>query len=243
MAGNHYHGGVSEPAHPSWHPSPWQRQLPNLLTTARVVLAGAFFVVLALARPVPFDHDMELTARLELGWRLHGALLAAAAVFVLAAATDFLDGILARRWGVVSQFGRVMDPFADKLLVLGAFIMLAGPGFTWVFHDGTRLSFTRVAPWMAVVILARELLVTSLRGVVESRGVDFSATMTGKLKMALQSVAVPVILVVISFSTPWPGRASTWFLDGLVWATVAVSVMSGVPYVLRAVTALKEQRY
>lgn len=213
--------------------------MPNLLTTARVVLAGAFFVMLAISRPTPFDEGVSLEQRLALAWKIHGGLIGAAVVFVLAALTDFLDGILARRWGVVSKFGRVMDPFADKLLVLGAFIMLAGPGFTWTFHDGSTLCFSRVAPWMAVVILARELLVTSLRSMVESQGVDFSATMTGKLKMVLQSVAVPVILAVVSFSTPWPGTVTAWGLDALVWTTVTVSVMSGVPYVLRAIKALR----
>ncbi|MCC6678226.1 MAG: CDP-diacylglycerol--glycerol-3-phosphate 3-phosphatidyltransferase [Phycisphaerales bacterium] len=232
---------MSDAAHPSWRPSSWQRRLPNLLTTARIVLAGAFFVVLAMSRPALFDEDVPLGERLGLGWKVNGGLIGAAVVFVLAALTDFLDGILARRWGVVSKFGRVMDPFADKLLVLGAFIMLAGPGFTWTFTDGSTMSFTRVAPWMAVVILARELLVTSLRGVLESQGVDFSATMTGKLKMVLQSVAVPVILVVVSFATPWPGTWAAWLLDGLVWATVAVSVLSGVPYVQRAVAAFRAE--
>lgn len=230
---------MSDPARPTWQPSAWQRQLPNLLTTARVVLAGAFFIVLAMSRPALFDQDQPLAERLGLGWKVNAGLIGAAVVFILAALTDFLDGILARRWGAVSQFGRVMDPFADKLLVLGAFIMLAGPGFVWTFTDGTTLSLSRVAPWMAVVILARELLVTSLRGVLESQGLDFSATMTGKLKMVLQSVAVPVILVIVSFATPWPGSPAAWLLDGLVWVTVVISVLSGVPYVQRAVAVMR----
>lgn len=201
------------------------------------MLAVVFFVLMAVARPTPFDREQELAERLALGWKIHWELLVAALVFILAATTDALDGHLARKWGVVSKFGRVMDPFADKLLVLGAFVMLAGPRFTWTFHDGTTLGFSRVAAWMAVVILGRELLVTSLRGVLESQGVDFSATMTGKLKMVLQSVAVPLILVVITFSTPWPSSATAWLLDIVVWLTVLVSAASGIPYVTRGVKA------
>lgn len=198
-----------------------------MLTLARVGLALVFFGVLAA-----FDAASSPVARGDIDWLLIGA----AGLFIVAAITDALDGFLARRWGVVSLFGRVIDPFADKLLVLGAFVMLAGPNFV----DAAGRNLTAVAPWMAVAILARELLITSLRGVYESRGVSFAATTSGKLKMILQCVCVPLVLLLPSVPAAW-GRdaaARDWTdLAALitVWATVIVSVWSGAPYILRAV--------
>src|SRR5262249_32747471 len=95
--------------------------LPNLLTCARVVFACAFFVALSL-----WTYE-DSPARYGIG--VDWTLLAAMLVFVLAAVTDALDGYLARRWDAVSVFGRIMDPFADKLLVIGAFVFLASPAF------------------------------------------------------------------------------------------------------------------
>lgn len=196
--------------------------------------------------------------------------LAGAAIFIIAAVTDALDGRLARRWGVVSTFGRVMDPFADKVLVLGAFVMLAGPGFTDVprlFVEGLSHSkavrfhsVSGVAPWMVVLILGRELLVTSLRGLVESRGGDFSATTSGKLKMVFQCVSAPAILLIVALQVPrlrdssigdahargWGAFTSGDFFShppswcaALAWLTVLVTLWSAVPYVTRAIRVLR----
>lgn len=236
-------------------PAPWQRRLPNQLTGARVALALVFFAVLA-----PYQHGSST-------W--HGSVslpLAAAALFIIAAITDALDGALARRWEVVSTFGRVMDPFADKALVLGAFVILAGPGFVNMHlfmveamtagRDPARPQMVSgVTPWMAVVILARELLVTSLRGLVESRGGDFSATTSGKVKMILQCVAVPAILLLIVLhrhnmempevrgpATRLTGPGVDYppmIAAGIAWITVLVTAWSAVPYVTRAIKALR----
>lgn len=224
---------VSQPEIPNW-----KRNLPNALTMARVVLAAAFFLILARWR---YDASVMLTGRGTDRW-----LLAAAAVFVIAAVTDALDGALARRWGVVSVFGRVMDPFADKVLVLGAFVMLAGPGFT--SRQFPNETITCVAPWMVVVMLARELLVTSIRGAYESRGVSFAASPSGKWKMILQSVCIPLVLVLIATRDTRPDVGMDTHGDGwdgavpgarmvimlVVWITVVVTVWSGVPYITRA---------
>lgn len=205
--------------------APWQRQLPNLLTMGRVVLAVVFFAMLAAWN--------YAGSPVRLGGGPDWWLLAAAGVFVLAAITDALDGYLARRWGVVSVFGRIMDPFADKILVIGAFVMLAGPGFVAAGGGGDpHRNFAAVAPWMVVVILARELLVTSIRGVYEGKGVSFAATASGKWKMILQSVAIPVVLVLLAVTTAaW----SVWAIRGLIWATLIITVWSGLPYIMRAI--------
>lgn len=169
-------------------------------------------------------------------------LLIAAACFVVAAATDAADGFLARRWKVVSVFGRVMDPFADKLLVLGAFVFLAGSAFSVNDGRGGQWQVSGLLPWMAVAVFARELLITSLRGVYEARGVSFAATPIGKWKMILQSVYVPLTLVLLATSPVFTRNESGvslsgagWVIHATAWATVGISVWSGVPYIVRAI--------
>jgi CDP-diacylglycerol--glycerol-3-phosphate 3-phosphatidyltransferase len=158
----------------------------------------------------------------------------AVGIFIVAAITDALDGYLARRWEAISMFGRIMDPFCDKVLVLGAFVYLAGPRFVvqeWV-DDGRFLTMaTAVYPWMVVLILARELLVTGIRGVVESGGTSFGSMWSGKAKMILQSIVIPTVLVLVvrmhTHETPW----AMWTCHVLVYLTLAVTVWSGLPYV------------
>src|SRR5262249_49235343 len=153
---------------------------------------------------------------------------------IVAAATDVLDGYLARRWNVTSLFGRVMDPFADKVLVMGAFIILAGPAFATHPDPGSPhlRMVSGVTPWMVAVILARELLLTSIRGVFEAGNVSFPATWSGKAKMILQSGAVPIIMLLvwsahgIELDHAW----RRWTIDAVVWITMLVTVASGWPY-------------
>lgn len=200
----------------------WKRNTPNALTAVRVVLACVVVVILSGGLSPP---------TIESGMSAQRAtLLLSAAVFIVAAITDALDGFLARKWSVVSLFGRVVDPFADKLLVLGSFVCLAGA----TFADPRGGMTSGVHAWMVVVILARELLVTTLRGVYESQGVDFSATWSGKFKMILQSIAIPAILVTLAVRDAAPGSAARWTIDIIVWGTVAVTAWSGVPYLVRA---------
>src|SRR5882724_4608079 len=184
-------GDASAAAPMLYPPLAWRRWLPNALTSLRLVFAAAFFVLLSVGDyPV---RDLVVTPKAPL-WRY----LAAAALFGLAALTDLLDGPLARRWKVVSKFGRVMDPFADKVLVVGAFVMLAGPAFYFDDAGGARhFQVSGVYPWMVVVILGRELLVTSIRAVAEEDGTDFSAQFAGKAKMVLQACVIPFILMML----------------------------------------------
>jgi len=167
-------------------------------------------------------------------------LLLAAALFVVAALTDLFDGFLARRWRVTSPFGRIMDPFADKLLVLGAFVYLAGPAFV----DESGRQTTGVAPWMVIVIFAREMLATAIRGYVESRGRAFGADWSGKAKMVLQSVCVPAVLVILAMApadrTPAPD-CTRWTILGLVWATVVVTIASGWRYAVATLASVRDK--
>ena len=204
----------------------YRRWLPNALTTARLVIAIGFFVHLSLYEyPI---RDLLVTPKQPV-W----GYLIAAGLFGLAALTDAIDGPLARRWHVVSKFGRVMDPFADKVLVVGAFVMLAGPSFGLEVSTGDHFQVSGVWPWMVVLILGRELLVTSIRAVAEQDGVDFSADWTGKAKMILQACVIPFILIMLGITEV---KRDTWgrlMIDIAVWATVVVTVLSGVPYIVR----------
>lgn len=203
------------------------RQLPNALTVLRLVLAAAFFVVLNVYRYPDGP-----------GW----ALVVAFVLFILAAVTDALDGSLARRWKVESTFGRIMDPFCDKVLVIGAFVYLTGPRFV----DPSRVAdfqnmVTGVYPWMVAVILARELLVTSVRGELEGQGVKFGANLWGKLKMILQAIAIPTVIAIVWLDPRAPGHAwMEWVRDFVVYATVVVTVLSGWPYVVSAARGMRD---
>ena len=208
------------------------RQIPNLLTTGRLALAGVFFALLGY-----YQYE---------GRGSPGLLNVAFIIYLIALVTDFLDGYLARLWKVEGAFGRVVDPFVDKVLVIGSFIFFAGKNFIipassagsegkYVVH-----TITGVVPWMVVVILARELLVTSFRGLGEGAGQNFGAAFSGKVKMVVQSVTILVVLVYVNYFAPHYGsgyepqvRAFRVFC---VWVTVAVTVFSGLAYVQRAVS-------
>jgi CDP-diacylglycerol--glycerol-3-phosphate 3-phosphatidyltransferase len=208
----------------------WRRRVPNLLTMLRLAMAVAFFLVLGVAIPAAMaDGNLEAWGD------------AAVALFIAGALTDVLDGWLARRWNAVTAFGRVMDPFVDKVLVLGAFVYLAAlPSFAQGPLGGAM--DTGVSAWMAVVLLARELLVTSLRGWLEGNGIAFPADPAGKAKMLLQSVAVPVCLFVAVH--PGPAASDGWLgtRGFLVWATVVATVLSAIPYVVRAIRVAPDAR-
>lgn len=189
--------------------------LPNQITLGRLFLAVVFFLCLA-----QFDaRSGQLNTRL---------LDACAILFLIAALSDVLDGYLARKQNQVTSFGRVIDPFVDKILVIGAYIFLAGEGF--VGQGGEKIS--NVAGWMVVVILGRELLVTSLRGVTEAAGQAFGANVYGKAKMLLQSVTVVWILLTLAHP-----QSLAFFVPArpfLVYLTVIVTFLSVVPYLRMA---------
>lgn len=143
-------------------------------------------------------------------------------IFVLAASTDWVDGYWARRFNQVTQLGRVFDPFVDKVIVCGVFIFLAAePG-------------SGIAAWMAVVVVAREMLVTALRSAIEQGGGDFSAKMLGKLKMVFQCVAASASLVSLTFAAEPIPLWLHWTLLISVWLAVLTTIWSGIQYVFAA---------
>ncbi len=206
------------------------RHVPNLITLLRLLLTVVFFFILNTNDASNFQRQMWI------GF----------AVFVVATLTDMLDGYLARKWKVESAFGRVVDPFVDKILICGAFIFFSSNHFidaavrTKLFDEiqiARRLgvpdpSLTGVAPWMVVVLIAREFLITSIRGLAEAQGVDFRADWAGKIKMFTQSVAAGAVLVDLSLigNVPWVHVTR----NIAIWTTVIVTVLSATTYVLRA---------
>ena len=173
--------------------------LPNVLTVLRIVAVPV--IVVALLDETP-----------------NGDALAAA-VFALAAFTDGLDGYIARRREQVTTFGKLMDPLADKLLVVAALIAL--------------VSLDRLAAWVAMVIIARELAVTGLRSLAAEQGVVIAASWLGKLKTALQVGAIVALIV-------WDPTPLA--VDLLVYVAVAVTVISGADYFFGLRSRIEEHR-
>ena len=182
-----------------------QLNLANVITISRILLIPVFLVLLLSGIPEPYGD------------------IAAAAVFILAAATDKLDGYVARRNKQITTLGQFLDPLADKLLIAAALIALVSQG--------------RIAAWVAMLIIGREVAVSVLRIVGVSQGVSIPADRYGKLKTVLQIVYVVYVLVptdkiaeLIHVSTD-VATVIQWILAGVV---VVVTLASGVRYFMNA---------
>lgn len=172
---------------------------PNIVTLSRLFLAVPFLILLELK-------DWEMVALV---------------IFVVAAATDWVDGYLARRLNQVTELGKLLDPLVDKVLVTGALVALAARGI--------------VPAWSVTAILFREFLVTGMRAVEAQRGVIIPAGWLGKVKAAVQMIAIGVLLFCMDPS----GRAldgSLLAAAGIVcyWVGVGLTVASGVQYLWHA---------
>ncbi len=149
------------------------------------------------------------------------AFTAAAIVFAVAAMTDFADGYLARRWAVATKLGSFLDTTADKLLVTGALIAL--------------VDVDLASPWVAAIIIGRELLILGLRGVVAAEGTVFPPSIWGKLKTNAQFVAI--FLAILHLGGPIAGlRVDEWAMI----AAAAITVASAVEYLARFSSALSD---
>jgi len=168
---------------------------PNSLTLFRIMASPA--VVLLMLAPVPLSSFM------------------AAMVFSAAAITDYLDGYYARTRGLVSTFGKVMDPLADKLLVCTAFIMLTAQGWT--------------PAWIVCIIVAREIAVTALRSIIAEHGKDVSASGLGKYKTGFQIAAIIPLLMHYSYFGIDMQAIGAFFL----WGAIIFTLWSGIDYFIR----------
>ena len=167
--------------------------IPNQLTILRIILIPVFIVLLMKGYPY---------------W--------SAAVFIAASATDALDGHIARKYNMVTNFGKIMDPLADKLLVTSALICFVELGV--------------VPGWMVIVILAREFIITGLRAVAAGDGIIIAAGKSGKLKTVFQMVAIIVLLL-----QDFPFTLFTTIPVGMIllWAAVILTIYSGVEYIIQ----------
>ncbi|MDD4565779.1 MAG: CDP-diacylglycerol--glycerol-3-phosphate 3-phosphatidyltransferase [Eubacteriales bacterium] len=166
--------------------------LPNKLTILRIILVPVFIIVL-----------------------MTGHYYTSAVIFIIAALTDALDGYIARKYDLITNFGKIMDPLADKLLVISALICL--------------VELDDVAGWMVIVILAREFTVTGLRTVAASQGMVIAAGLTGKIKTVLQMIAVPALLL-----KNWPFELIGFpFAEIMLWAAVIMTIISGTEYIIK----------
>lgn len=179
--------------------------IPNILTMVRIFLIPVMAVLL-------------LSPSQDAGFW-------AAAVFAVASVTDWLDGYLARRMGIVTIFGKFLDPIADKLIVMAALIMI--------------LPFNRVPAWMVLVILGREIIITGLRGIASSEGIVISASDLGKFKTIFQIVAILGLL--LHYDYHWLfGIDHPWFYVNMhnvgmfyFWIATVITIWSGVDYLVK----------
>ncbi|MHC4154921.1 MAG: CDP-alcohol phosphatidyltransferase family protein [Planctomycetota bacterium] len=187
------------------------RFVPNIFTLGRLVLT-IVFVAMVLYSPKVAGDDYA------------GFLDVAFVLFVIAGLTDIFDGIVARKLNVTSKFGRMVDPLVDKILVCGTFICFALISEPKLFGLGPEA--LAVIHWsVAAVLIGREVYVTVLRHMAEARGVDFAATVSGKIKMFLQSFAIGTVIIKMAHvpTAAW----GYWFTTAVFVIMLVVTVISG----------------
>jgi len=191
------------------------KQIPNILTLGRFVLTVIFLIMILLAPPYYADGEVPFPGFLDIAFIL----------FVIAGLTDMVDGAIARKLNVTSKFGRMVDPLADKVLVCGAFICFAIIGEPKLFNLAP-LTLTIIHWAVAGILIAREIYVTSLRHIAEARGVNFAATISGKIKMFLQSFAIGTVMIKAAHiqTATW----GYWFTTVTFAVMLAVTVVSGI---------------
>ena len=176
--------------------------LPNILTCVRVLLIPVF-MVLAYQNNLPCD-------------------FAALIVYVAACLTDYVDGYLARKNNQVTNFGKFMDPVADKLLVMAALLIFV--------EDGT------IAAWMVAIILGREFIVSALRMVAASEGLVIAANMWGKAKTMITMITLIFLLCPIGPIMLGPVSLQ----NIMIWITVIITAVSGVTYITDNFAVIKD---
>lgn len=193
--------------------------LPNKITLSRIALAFIFMFLLFC---------QGITAR-----------YLALVTFCLACLTDFLDGHIARRRKLENDFGRLMDPIADKILILAAFLALNNL-FRNIYVNVFNLKMEILPAWMVIIILFRELVITGLRLNIATRGKVLSASLAGKHKTASQMAAIISILVFLiirelatDFWNPVWESWFRWSVFCLMLITVILTLISGVSYLIR----------
>jgi CDP-diacylglycerol--glycerol-3-phosphate 3-phosphatidyltransferase len=168
--------------------------LPNFLALTRIALAPLMMWLL-------IDRNNAIFEGIHVSWLDYSAAL----VFVIASATDFFDGFIARAWNQKTTLGAILDPLADKMLTLGAFLGL--------------MMLDRANVWAIYLILTREFFITGLRVAAIGEGKDIAASMAGKVKTVIQMIAIGFLIM------NWP------YANFLLWMAVAITLYSGLEYI------------
>ncbi len=170
---------------------------PNKLTILRIILVPVFMAFMSVGEP------------------LYNTL--GLVVFILASVTDWFDGYLARKYNLITSFGKFMDPLADKMLTTAAFIILMADGL--------------MSPWALMIILTREFAVTGVRLAAVGEGKVIAASMWGKAKTVSQMLAIIISFIILAFF----GTDGLWsvVIDVLIWISTALTVISGVDYIVK----------
>lgn len=177
---------------------------PNILALLRILIAPIMFWVI-------ITPEFFTAQQIHITWVYYLAAL----LFVLASITDFFDGYIARTFNQITALGKVLDPLADKMLTIGAFLALM------VMGDASA--------WAVYIIIIRELFITGLRTIAVAEGIDVSASFAGKVKTVVQMVAIGFLIM------HWP------YADSLLWFAVALTLYSGAEYVTGLIKALKDK--
>lgn len=175
--------------------------LPNKLTMFRVILIP-FFIVFLLVPITPYDKWIAL------------------AIFIIASLTDLLDGKIARKYNLVTNFGKFMDPLADKLLVCSALICL--------------IELNKIPSWMVILIIAREFVISGFRLIASDNGVVIAASYFGKFKTTFQMIAVCLMIADIT--------ALKLVTDIVLWIAVVLTVVSLIDYLIKNKDVMKETK-
>lgn len=178
--------------------------LPNKLTVCRVALIPFFVVFLLYPDLTKYSNYI------------------AAAIFIIASLTDYADGKIARKYNLVTNFGKFMDPLADKLLVCAAMICLVEMG--------------KLAAWIVIVIMSREFIISGFRFVASDNGIVIAASYWGKFKTTFQMLMIIVLILDI------PSDAFRLLGEGLTYIALALTVISLVDYIFKNRETLKEQK-
>lgn len=182
--------------------------LANKITIIRIMLIP-FFVILLLPYPHWLANKPQIFSHLN-----HYGVYYAAILFVLTAATDKLDGYIARKYNMITNLGKLLDPLADKLLISAALIML--------------VSLNRIPGWIAIIIIGREIVITSIRSIASSKGIVLAADKHGKLKMVFQIIAITAMLL---NNYPFALLISFPIDKALMLTAVLLTIYSGYNYI------------
>lgn len=180
--------------------------LPNKLAVLRIILVIPFVIFLSLA--LEFSENMAIAVIMR---------IFATIIFIGASVTDYYDGKIARKYNMITNLGKLLDPLADKILVISALVTLA--------------KFSQISLWFVIIIIFRELLITGLRSIVAAEGVVIAAESLGKWKTATQMVALSLIILI-----PFGFIIN----NVLLLIPLILTVVSGVEYVLKCKSVLNK---